>query len=113
MAKLKADVFNTAKKKVGSVDLDEAVFGAEVKEHLFYDAVRYQMARRRQGSHQTKGRTEVSGGGKKPFKQKGTGRARQGTTRAAQMRGGGVVFVVVVVARRQAAAAAGPTAPVS
>lgn len=92
MAKLKADVFNTAKKKVGSVDLDEAVFGAEVKEHLFYDAVRYQMARRRQGSHQTKGRTEVSGGGKKPFKQKGTGRARQGTTRAAQMRGGGVVF---------------------
>ena len=92
MAKLKADVFTTAKKKVGSVDLDEAVFGAEVKEHLFYDAVRYQMARRRQGSHQTKGRTEVSGGGKKPFKQKGTGRARQGTTRAAQMRGGGVVF---------------------
>lgn len=92
MAKLKADVFTTAKKKVGSVDLDEAIFGAEVKEHLFYDAVRYQMARRRQGSHQTKGRTEVSGGGKKPFKQKGTGRARQGTTRAAQMRGGGVVF---------------------
>lgn len=92
MAKLKADVFTTAKKKVGSVDLDEAIFGAEVKEHLFYDAVRYQMARRRQGSHQTKGRTEVSGGGKKPFKQKGTGRARQGTIRAAQMRGGGVVF---------------------
>mgnify|MGYP001465627344 FL=1 len=92
MAKLKADVFNTAKEKVGSVDLDESIFGAEVKEHLFYDAVRYQMARRRQGSHQTKGRSEVSGGGKKPFKQKGTGRARQGTTRAAQMRGGGVVF---------------------
>ena len=59
---------------------------------MFYDAVRYQMARRRQGSHETKGRTEVSGGGKKPFKQKGTGRARQGTSRAAQMRGGGVVF---------------------
>jgi len=92
MAKLKTDVFNTAKEKVGSVDLNETVFGAEVKEHLFYDAVRYQMAKRRQGSHQTKGRTEVSGGGKKPFKQKGTGRARQGTTRAAQMRGGGVVF---------------------
>ena len=49
MAKLKADVFNTAKEKVGSVDLDESIFGAEVKEHLFYDAVRYQMARRRQG----------------------------------------------------------------
>jgi large subunit ribosomal protein L4 len=92
MAKLKADVFNTAKEKVGSVTLDESIFGAEVKEHLFYDAVRYQMAKRRQGSHQTKGRTEVSGGGKKPFKQKGTGRARQGTIRAAQMRGGGVVF---------------------
>ncbi len=91
MAKLKADVFNTAKEKVGSVNLDESIFGAEVKEHLFYDAVRYQMARRRQGSHQTKGRTEVSGGGKKPFKQKGTGRARQGTSRAAQRRGGGVV----------------------
>jgi len=92
MAKIKADVFNTAKEKVGSVTLDESIFGAEVKEHLFYDAVRYQMAKRRQGSHQTKGRTEVSGGGKKPFKQKGTGRARQGTIRAAQMRGGGVVF---------------------
>jgi large subunit ribosomal protein L4 len=92
MAKLKTDVFNTAKEKVGSINLDESIFGAEVKEHLFYDAVRYQMAKRRQGSHQTKGRTQVSGGGKKPFKQKGTGRARQGTIRAAQMRGGGVVF---------------------
>jgi large subunit ribosomal protein L4 len=92
MAKLKADVFNTAKEKVGSISLDESVFGAEIKEHLFYDAVRYQMAKRRQGSHQTKGRTQVSGGGKKPFKQKGTGRARQGTIRAVQMRGGGVVF---------------------
>lgn len=92
MAKLKTDVFNTAKEKVGSISLDESIFGAEVKEHLFYDAVRYQMAKRRQGSHQTKGRTQVSGGGRKPFKQKGTGRARQGTSRAAQMRGGGVVF---------------------
>ncbi len=92
MAKLKTDVFNTAKEKVGSINLDESIFGTEVKEHLFYDAVRYQMAKRRQGSHQTKGRTQVSGGGKKPFKQKGTGRARQGTIRAAQMRGGGVVF---------------------
>ena len=86
------DVYSTEKKKVGSVDLDDAVFGAEVKEHLFYTAVRYQMAKRRQGSHKTKSRAEVSGGGRKPFKQKGTGRARQGTTRAVQMRGGGVVF---------------------
>jgi len=62
-----------------------------VKEHLFYAAVRYQMAARRAGTHQVKGRTQVSGGGRKPFRQKGTGRARQGTTRAVQFRGGGVV----------------------
>jgi len=86
------DVYNTDKKKVGTCDLDDAVFGAEVKEHLFYTAVRYQMAKRRQGTHKTKSRSEVSGGGKKPFRQKGTGRARQGTIRAVQMRGGGVVF---------------------
>lgn len=90
------DVFNTSREKVDSVDLDDAIFGAEVKEHLFYTVVRYQMAKRRQGSHKTKGRAEISGGGRKPFKQKGTGRARQGTTRAPQMRGGGVVFGPVV-----------------
>jgi large subunit ribosomal protein L4 len=87
----KVDIYNTDKKKVGEIDLSDAIFGTEVKEHLFHTAVRYQMAARRAGTHQVKGRTQVSGGGRKPFKQKGTGRARQGTTRAVQFRGGGVV----------------------
>jgi len=87
----KVDVYNTEKKKVGEVELADTIFGTEVKEHLFYAAVRYQMAARRAGTHATKGRTQVSGGGKKPYRQKGTGRARQGTTRAVQFRGGGVV----------------------
>lgn len=87
----KVDVYNTDKKKVGEVDLADAIFGTEVKEHLFHAAVRYQMAARRAGTHQVKGRTQVSGGGKKPYRQKGTGRARQGTRRAVQFRGGGVV----------------------
>lgn len=85
------DVYNTGREKVGSVQLSDAVFGVEVREHLFHAAVRYQMAKRRAGTHSTKGRAEVSGGGKKPFRQKGTGRARAGTTRAPQWRGGGVV----------------------
>lgn len=88
----KVDVFNVAKEKVGVVDLDEATFGAEVKEHLFHLVVRAQLAARRQGTHATKQRAMVSGGGRKPFKQKGTGRARAGTTRAPQWRGGGSVF---------------------
>jgi large subunit ribosomal protein L4 len=92
MSNLKLDVYDIAKKKVGKCELDAGVFGAEVKEHLFYTAVRYQMAAKRQGTHAVKNRSAVSGGGRKPFKQKGTGRARQGTTRAAQMRSGGVVF---------------------
>ncbi len=86
------DVYNTDRKQIGTLDLDTAVFGAEVKEHLFYTVVRQQMANRRQGTHSTKGRSEISGGGRKPFRQKGTGRARQGTSRAPHMRGGGVVF---------------------
>ncbi len=85
------DVYNIAREKVGSVDLVAEIFGTEVKEHLFHAAVRYQLAKRRAGTHATKGRAQVSGGGKKPFKQKGTGRARQGTTRAPHWRGGGVV----------------------
>jgi len=85
------DVYNTAAEKVDSMTLDDAIFGAEVKEHLFHAAVRYQLAKRRAGTHATKGRAQVSGGGKKPFRQKGTGRARQGTTRAPHWRGGGVV----------------------
>ncbi len=85
------DVYDVSKETVGSIELDAAVFGVEVREHLFYAAVRYQMAKRRAGTHATKGRALISGGGKKPFRQKGTGRARQGTTRAPHWRGGGVV----------------------
>ena len=86
------DMYNTGREKVGSIELDDSIFGAEVKPHLFHAVVRYQLAKRRAGTHATKTRAQVSGGGKKPFKQKGTGRARQGTTRAPHWRGGGVVF---------------------
>ncbi len=85
------DLYNTKREKVGTFELDDAVFGAEVKEHLFHAVVRYQLAKRRAGTHSTKSRSEVSGGGRKPWRQKGTGRARQGTRRAAQWRGGGIV----------------------
>ncbi len=88
----KVDVYNIAKEKVGSVDLDEATFGVEVKEHLFHLVVRAQLAARRAGTHSTKQRAMVAGGGRKPWKQKGTGRARQGSTRAPHWRGGGTVF---------------------
>jgi large subunit ribosomal protein L4 len=86
------DIYSTEKKKVGSLDLDDAVFGVEVKEHLFHAVVRQQLANRRQGTHNTKTRAEVSGGGRKPMKQKGSGRARQGTIRANLMRGGGIAM---------------------
>lgn len=86
------DVYNANREKVSQLELDDAVFGAEVKEHLFYAVVRYQLAARRQGTHSTKGRAEISGGGKKPWRQKGTGRARQGSSRSPHWRGGGVVF---------------------
>src|SRR5512134_2486180 len=79
-------------KRGGSVDLDPAVFEAVVKPHLFYAEVRRQLTRRRAGTHATKNRAAVAGGGIKPWKQKGTGRARQGTIRAPQWAGGGVVF---------------------
>ena len=85
------DVHNTSKETVGSIELNDVVFSAEVKEHLFHAVVRYQMAKRRAGTHSVKGRAMISGGGKKPYRQKGTGRARQGTIRAPQYRGGGVV----------------------
>jgi large subunit ribosomal protein L4 len=85
---LKVDGSESGEKVV----LNPEVFGIEPNEHAIYQAVRLQMANSRQGTHKTKGRSEVSGGGKKPFKQKGTGNARQGTTRAAQMTGGGRVF---------------------
>jgi len=84
-------VYNTNKEEVGTIELSDIVFGAEVREHLFYDAVRYQLAKRRAGTHAVKSRSQVSGGGKKPFRQKGTGRARAGTTRAVHWKGGGVV----------------------
>jgi large subunit ribosomal protein L4 len=79
-------------KRGGSVDLDPAVFEAVVKPHLFHAEVRRQLTRRRAGTHSTKNRAFVSGGGIKPWKQKGTGRARQGTIRAPQWAGGGIVF---------------------
>jgi large subunit ribosomal protein L4 len=85
------DVYDTNREAVGSIDLEASVFGVEVREHLFHAVVRYQLAKRRQGTHATKGRALISGGGKKPFRQKGTGRARAGTTRAPHWRGGGVV----------------------
>ncbi len=86
------DLYNSSHEKVGTVDLDERVFAAEVKEHLFHMVVRHQLAARRSGNHSTKQRAMVAGGGKKPWRQKGTGRARQGSIRAPQWRGGGTVF---------------------
>lgn len=79
-------------RKAGSVELDPAVFEAPVRPHLFHAEVRRQLAGRRAGTHSTKNRSRVSGGGAKPYRQKGTGRARQGSTRAPQFAGGGVVF---------------------
>ena len=89
---MKCDVIDLANKKKGTIDLDEGVFGLEVRRDLLARAVNYQLAKRRAGNHKTKQRGEVSASKSKPFAQKGTGRARQGTTRAPQMRGGGVVF---------------------
>jgi len=86
------DVLSWDKKKVGSVELDKAVFEAPVRKDLLHTVTRWQLACRRQGTHQAKVRSEVSGGGKKPFKQKGTGNARQGTIRSPLMPGGAVVF---------------------
>lgn len=84
-------VFNVDKEEIEKIELLDSVFGAEVREWLFYDAVRYQLAKRRAGTHAVKSRSQVSGGGRKPFRQKGTGRARAGTTRAVHWKGGGVV----------------------
>ena len=79
-------------KEVGTIDLNDAVFGVEVNEHLVHMAVVSQLANKRQGTQKAKTRSEVSGGGRKPWRQKGTGHARQGSTRAPQWTGGGVVF---------------------
>lgn len=86
------DVLSWEKKKVGSVELDASVFDITVKQEILQTIVRWQLACRRQGTHKAKTRAEVSGGGKKPFKQKGTGNARQGSIRSPLMPGGGVSF---------------------
>ena len=88
----KVAVYNMEGKEVGSMDLNDAVFGVEVNEHLVHMAVVAQLANKRQGTQKAKTRSEVSGGGRKPWRQKGTGHARQGSTRAPQWTGGGVVF---------------------
>ena len=85
-------VYNIEGKEVGTIDLNDAVFGVEVNEHLVHIAVVSQLANKRQGTQKAKTRSEVSGGGRKPWRQKGTGHARQGSTRAPQWTGGGVVF---------------------
>ena len=88
-------VLNMEGKEVGTIELNDAVFGVEVNEHLVHMAVVQQLANNRQGTQKAKTRSEVSGGGRKPWRQKGTGHARQGSTRAPQWTGGGVVFAPV------------------
>ena len=88
-------VYNIEGKEVDKIDLSDAVFGVEVNEHLVHMAVVSQLANNRQGTQKAKTRSEVSGGGRKPWRQKGTGHARQGSTRAPQWTGGGVVFAPV------------------
>ena len=88
-------VYNMEGKEVGKIDLNDAVFGVEVNEHLVHMAVVQQLANKRQGTQKAKTRGEVSGGGRKPWRQKGTGHARQGSTRSPQWTGGGVVFAPV------------------
>jgi len=88
-------VYNIEGSQVGEMDLDDAIFGIEPNEHLMHLAVVAQLANKRQGTQKAKTRSEVSGGGRKPWRQKGTGHARQGSTRSPQWKGGGVVFAPV------------------
>ena len=88
----KVSVYNMEGQQVGELELNDAVFGVEINEHLVNQAVKLQLANKRQGTQSAKTRSEVSGGGRKPWKQKGTGHARQGSTRTPQWTGGGVVF---------------------
>ena len=88
-------VYNMKGKEVGKLELNDAVFGVEINEHLVHMAVVQTLANKRQGTQKAKTRSEVSGGGRKPWRQKGTGHARQGSTRAPQWKGGGVVFAPV------------------
>lgn len=85
-------VYDIEKSKVSELEVSDSVFGAPIKEHLIYEVVRMQMASRRKGTASTKGRSDVRGGGRKPWRQKGTGRARVGTIRSPIWRGGGIVF---------------------
>ena len=91
----KVSVYNMEGKEVETIDLSDAVCGVEVNEHLVHMAVVQQLANKRQGTQKAKTRSEVSGGGRKPWRQKGTGHARQGSTRSPQWKGGGVVFAPV------------------
>ena len=91
----KVSVYNMEGKEVGTIELNDAVFGVEVNEHLVHMAVVQQLANNRQGTQKAKTRSEVSGGGRKPWRQKGTGHVRQGSTRSPQWTGGGVVFAPV------------------
>ena len=91
----KVSVYNIEGKEVDTIELNDAVFGVEVNEHLVHMAVVNQLANNRQGTQKAKTRSEVSGGGRKPWRQKGTGHARQGSTRSPQWTGGGVVFAPV------------------
>lgn len=88
----KVSVYNIEGKEVGNIELNDAIFGVEVNEHLLHLAVVAQLANKRQGTQKAKTRAEVRGGGRKPWRQKGTGHARQGSIRAPQWKGGGVVF---------------------
>ncbi len=89
---MKIDIYNVLGKKVSDIDLNESVFNVEPHQQAMFDLIMAERAKKRQGTHHTKTRTEVSGGGRKPWRQKGTGRARQGSIRSPQWRGGGVVF---------------------
>src|SRR5579884_4414548 len=93
---MKLPVKNLANEAVGEIDLDDAVFAVPVREDLIFRAVNWQLAKRRAGTHKTKGISEISGTTKKPYKQKGTGRARQGSLRSPQFRGGATIFGPVV-----------------
>ena len=89
---MQVSLMNMAGETVGEVELQDAIFAAPVNKPLMHQALVRQLANARLGTHKTKGRSEVAGGGRKPWRQKGTGRARQGSTRAAQWRGGGIIF---------------------
>ena len=84
-------VYNLSREEVGSIEVSDDIFATEVNRHLFYEVIKWQLAKRRAGTASTKGRNEVAGGGRKPYRQKGTGRARQGSTRAPNHVGGGTV----------------------